>query len=335
MFQASEVLTAARLKAAGIRVPRDTEKDARFHPISIKKKRAYELIRIVDPLKEDFNAPARVRTWWYGIDREAQSDGKKLARCVGVIGKGGIPITAYRRVKKIADARNRNPADPDQGFDIIFTMNKKVKNPSDMWGAVRDEDTPLTKRERALLGKYQLADGTIIDFSELMSLKSKRSPKLKGYKTIKKAVLEPVNELAEAAVISAEELKETLVRCGYYDDDGNPHPELIEETPGKKKKGSWGSDDDEDDETEEEETTSKRNRRRRSRDEDDEEEDTTSRTRKKRRKREASSDGRRGGKKRRRRSSREDKTGKNRKTESNKRRRSKRGTIDLSEDIPF
>lgn len=246
-WQTKEVLTAKTVRAKGIKLPPDCDKvTARFSPRCLETGNSVELVRVHDPLKEDFNRGAQVRTYWHAIDRETQKKNKG-AGCVGVVNKGGFPITAYRAIERISEAIECDPSDPDKGYDLRFVMDKKAASPGDMWDVRHLRESPLTPAERKMVfGSYKLKSGKIVDFNEVVRMRREEPKKLKGMKTLSEAALMPLDEMASQAVISGDELKETLVRCGWYDEDGKPYPELI--LPDKKaRKDDWDEDDYEDD----------------------------------------------------------------------------------------
>lgn len=265
-FTAKEVLSGSELARHDIDVPKKS-KSARYSKRSLEEKRAIPLDPVVCAMHDDFGKRAEKKTWWHAIDRDAQKRGKD---CVGVLGKGGVPITCYIQIDRIANGREMDPADPDHGCDIKVNMDKGLPS-QQMWGVtavVGEAETPLTPAERKLcFGLYKLKSGEKVTFLDIMRLRREDPKALKGIKTIRAAAILPIDELA-APHVSSDTLREAMVQQGYYHPDGTPREELKTKDDDEDKK-TWSNadadgDDDDEDGNEDEDTTSARRRKKKS-----------------------------------------------------------------------
>jgi hypothetical protein len=251
-FLAKEVLSSAELKRHGIEVS-SKSKNARYSKKSLEAHKAILLEAVHCAMHDDFGIRAEKKTWWHCIDRDAQKRGRDF---VGVLGAGGLPITGYIQVDRIATGREMNPADPEHGCDLKVSRDKGLPA-QQMWGVTSimgEEKSPLTPAERKLcFGLYKLRDGRKINFLEIMKLRKEDPSALRKIKVIRPAAIMPIDEMA-APHINAKELKEAMVQQGYYHPDGTPREELkfVDDEESKnwdtKKKGKKDEDDEEEEE---------------------------------------------------------------------------------------
>ena len=258
-YYAKEVLSLADLERHNIKVPPRTKKikDVRFSPDSLEAKKAIVVKKLYCPMHDDFGKRAEKRTWWHGYERKMRKNRRTKKDEVagnsgfGIVGKSGMPNTPMMGIEKIAKARQMDPSDPAQGFDLIISLDTSQKA-ADMYSVseIRDEGShPLTKDEkREAFGRYKLADGTKCTFLDLIRLRGENPAALKGVKEIEAAAIMPLEEMAAGAV-DADDMKEFMVSNGYYDDSGKPRVELMDIKDDDD--NSWsdrgGDDDDEDD----------------------------------------------------------------------------------------
>jgi len=235
----------------------------RFARRSLDLGKAIALAPVSDPLYEDFKARAPRRTMFYAIDRKRQAKrgGRLTEEMVGVVNRGGVPYTAWQAMERLSRAVKSNPFANEGGWDVCITMDKSQR-PDQMWSVIHVTQNDLTREEIAIVyGKYKLSDGTTVGLDTITSMRqtakevdsdgkpTRDATKAKGllrkYKTLRPAAIAPLDEMIASSIISGEELKETLVRCGYYDEEGLPRPELIEEdTQTKGKKSGWDNEED-------------------------------------------------------------------------------------------
>jgi len=256
-FKASEVLTAKDLKRKGIKVPKTASRDARFAQRSLALGKAIELTPVFDPMFEDFNERADRRTLFHALDRKKAS--RRLNEdAVGIVQRGGVPWSAWQAIERIGQAVQNSPFDADEGWDLRITMDKNQPAAS-MWSVVQTTQTPLSKKEKAIIfGKYKLKDGSVVGYDRIMELRAesrtydsngkltkdakKARAILKDMKVMRPAAIYPLDEMIKEAAIDGEELKRIMLENGYYDEEGNPRPELIRED----KKKQWNEDDEDD-----------------------------------------------------------------------------------------
>lgn len=273
-----EVLSLADLERHNIKVPSRLKKndDIRFSPRSLDEKKAIPVKKLYCPMHDDFGKRAEKRTWWHGYERKTRKNRRTNKEEVvgnaqfGIVGKSGMPGTPMVAIEKIAKARNMDPSDPKQGFDLIMSLDTSQKA-SDMYDVreIRGEDDhPLTKEEmREAFGRYKLASGKKCNFLDLIRLRSKDPDALKGVKEIEAAAIMPLEEMAAGAV-DADDMKEFMVSNGYYDDKNKPRVELMDIKDGDD--NSWGDRSDGDDEDEDEDDEKPRRRRSRPKKDEDE-----------------------------------------------------------------
>ncbi len=286
-FQKGEVLVLQDLVRHGVKLPdaltdpKKAKKAAtlRFSPKSVEASKAIRVQKVMCAAHDDFSLEAGVRTWWYAF---ARTDDSNKGGDFGVVGKSGIPFTAMTQLKRISKERKMNPANPDHGYDLVITLDSSamaqqmytVKEPR---GA--EDANPLSPKERLIaFGKYELADGSTVNVLDVMRLKRENPDSLKGMKVRRQAGILPLEDMAREAV-NADDMRQFMVRVGYYDPEGNPRPELFfekKEKDGEKGSG-WSTKDDDEDEKpksrrDREEKPVARAKPSRARDEDDEDE---------------------------------------------------------------
>lgn len=252
-FQKKETLGMADLKRHGIKLSKSQAKDteAKYSPDSVDAGKAITLEVVYCPQHHDFKQEAGKRTWWHAFIRPKKSArGRRSGpQEFAIVGKGGFPSTAMGQIRRIAKERKMAPSDPDNGYDLMMSMDKSQPAQQMYYvKEVRGEDSsPLTSEEKKeAFGLYKLAEkgedgkNVKVDFLGLLRIRREDPARLKGMKVIREAGIWPLEDMARDAT-SAESMKEFMVSNGYYNGDGSPRKELIA-IP--KKKGDWDNKGD-------------------------------------------------------------------------------------------